>query len=314
MPAPRVSIITPSYNQGGFIKATIASVLGQDYPSLEYWVVDGGSTDNTLAVLQSIQDPRLHWVSEPDNGQSSAINKGLRGAEGDILAYLNSDDIYLPGAVRFAVDYFDAHPDADLIYGDCMTIDGHGQPTLPALPGQPYNAYHLFTTRLDIPQPTVFWRRRVTERIGLFDESLHYTMDVDYWLRTAAAGFKLVYVPGERAAFRLHGESKTGTVKLGFWRDWQTLLEKIYRQNDLPPHILGYKRAAFAYVNWYGAALYWSLNQRAQARPLLRRMVMQGPWRPRVVGAAMLVDSYLNTAFADGLRRIYNRVVGVRSN
>jgi glycosyltransferase involved in cell wall biosynthesis len=309
---PLVSVVTPSYNQGKYIKATIDSVLGQDYPHVEYLVIDGGSTDETVEILRQYPDSRLQWVSEPDNGQSSAINKGLQRATGGILTYLNSDDVFLPDATSCVVNYFEAHPDVDMLYGDCLTIDLYGKEIQPPLMGQPFNLVLLFTTRLDIPQPTVFWRRRVMERIGLFDESLHYTMDYDYWLRMAAAECKLVYVPGCRAAFRTHHESKTGTENLGFWQDWETIMRKIFARPDLPQQIQALKRDAFAYVNLYGATLLWSMGRQKDSRPLLRQMIRQGTWRPRVLGVVMWIDSYLHTPLTKLLRVAYSKTIGNR--
>lgn len=304
-----LTVVTPSYNQARYLRATLDSVLGQDYAQIEHLVMDGASTDGTVDLLKSYDDPRLKWISEPDKGQTDAINKGLRQASGEVHAYLNSDDLYLPGAARFVMEYFAAHPEVDVLYGDCHMIDSEGRVMPPGLPGLPFNLRHLLTTRLDMPQPGVFWRRRVTEKVGLFDETLHYTMDYDYWIRMVAAGFTPVYVPGYRAAFRMHDASKTGTNALPFWHDWQAVIDKLYRRSDLPPEIARMKRTSQAYVNLYGAELLWAMDQKAAARPLLRKMITGGPWRPRVIGAAMLFDSYLGTQLAQWLRRAYSRTL-----
>lgn len=304
----KLTVVTPSYNQAHYLRATIDSVLGQDYADIEHIVFDGASTDGSIDVLQSYADPRLRWVSEPDAGQTDAINKGLQQATGDIHTYLNSDDVYLPGAVAFVMDYFATHPEVDVLYGDCQLIDADGKVMPLGLPGQPFNLRHLLTTRLDMPQPSVFWRRQVTEQVGLFDEALHYTMDYDYWIRMVVAGFRPVYVPGYRVAFRMHGESKTGTQDLPFWHDWQKTIDKLYQRDDLPAHIAAMQRTSQTYVRLYGAELLWALDRKAEARPLLRKMISAGPWRPRVIGAAMLVDSYAGTQFSQALRRIYSRL------
>lgn len=310
MPSPLVSIVTPSYNQGRYIQATLDSVLKQDYTRLEHLVMDGGSSDETLDILRNYTDTRLQWVSEPDKGQTDALNKGLRRATGDILAYLNSDDLYLPGAVAFAVDYFDKHPEVAVIYGDCQSLDAAGQEIQPSLKGQPFNLRLLFTTRLDMPQPTVFWRRRVLEGVGFFDESLHYTMDYDYWLRMVVAGFQPMYVPGYRAAFRMHNASKTGTEKLGFWRDWEAIVRKIYAMPNLPPAIAHLRREAFAYVHFYGVDLLWAMGQYAESRPLLRDIILQGTWRPRLLGTAMYIDTLVPLGLTPLVRSIYSRAIG----
>ena len=186
----RISIITPSFNQGHFIRATIDSVLQQDYQNIEHIIVDGGSTDETLDILRSYDDPRMTWMSEPDRGQSDAINKGMRLAKGEILAYLNSDDLYLPGALSFVTGYFQMHPNIGAIYGNCATIDNIGQTNAPDLQSPPLNLTEALKNRLPIAQQSVFWRREVMERIGLFDETLHYRMDRDYWLRMMIAASK----------------------------------------------------------------------------------------------------------------------------
>lgn len=210
---PKISIVTPSFNQGGFIEATIRSVLEQDYPELEYWVIDGGSSDGTLDILKKYED-RLRWISEPDSGQTNAINKGLRLASGEVLAYLNSDDLYLPGALRRVGAYFAAHPEAAWLTGRCRTIDAGGVETRRLI-----TRYKNFWLRLRsysvlqvlnyISQPATFWRRAAYEALGPLDENLHYTMDYDYWLRLGGR-YRLHVLPQELAAFRLHGSSKSG--------------------------------------------------------------------------------------------------------
>ena len=180
---PLVTIVTPSYNQGRFIEETILSVLNQDYPRIEYIIMDGGSTDQTLDILRKYTG-RLTWHSEKDNGQSDAINKGLRLAKGEILAYLNSDDTYLPGAITRAVRYLTAkNPDSPLVYGEGYHITAEGT-IIERYPTEPFDFQHLAETCF-ICQPTTFWKRDVMETIGLFDENLHYAMDYDYWIRVA---------------------------------------------------------------------------------------------------------------------------------
>ena len=178
---PLVSVVTPSFNKGPYIEETILSIKSQGYQKIEYIIIDGASTDETLEILQRYSDG-IRTISEPDNGQTDAINKGLRMAQGDILAYLNADDLYLPDTVERVVQYFGEHPDIDLVYGDIIHIDEDGG-----------NEYNIRTGPLDInaylgcmyylPQPTVFFRRRVYEILGDFDASLHLAMDLDYWLR-----------------------------------------------------------------------------------------------------------------------------------
>ena len=204
-PRPLVSIVTPSFNQGRFIRETIESVLGQGYPNIEYLVMDGGSTDETVKILREYDD-RLTWVSEPDRGQADAINRGWRRAQGAILAYLNSDDTYLPDAVERAVACLEEHPEAGAVYGEGYHVDEAGA-ILERYPTEPFSMARLEETCF-ICQPTVFLRREVVERAGYLDASLQYCMDYDLWIRIARAA-RLVRTPHYLANTRLHADAKT---------------------------------------------------------------------------------------------------------
>jgi glycosyltransferase involved in cell wall biosynthesis len=209
---PKISIVTPSLNQGQFIQRTIESVLSQDYPNLEYLVMDGGSTDNTLDVLASYSE-RLKWVSEKDEGQTHAINKGLGQATGDIVAYLNADDLLLPGALHAVARVFTMDPTAVWVTGKCRIIDETNREIRGLI-----TAYKNFWLSIHsrpallvmdyISQPATFWRAGILTRVGLLDESLHYVMDYDYWLKLYAES-PPVFIPEYLAAFRLHTQSKT---------------------------------------------------------------------------------------------------------
>ena len=211
---PRITVITPSYNQGQFIQATIESVLEQDYPDLEYIVMDGGSKDQTVDVLKAY-DGRVRWVSEEDRGQSHAINKGLRRATGDVIAFLNSDDVYESGALIRVGHFFAEHPEAQWVTGKCCTVDQDGNEIRKAI-----TAYKNFWLRVGsqtaltvlnyISQPATFWTRELVETVGDFDERWHYAMDYDYWLR-ARRHFKLWFLAESLASFRVHPSSKAGS-------------------------------------------------------------------------------------------------------
>ena len=213
---PLVSIVTPSYNQARFLRRTIESVLGQEYPRIDYCVIDGGSTDGSVDILQRYGD-RFHWHSQPDRGQSDAINQGLHRAQGDILAYLNSDDVLLPGAVRTAVEHFRDHPDWDLLYGNAYHVDEDDH-ALGEYPTADYDFDRLLQSCC-ICQPATFWRRRVLERIGLFDETLHYAMDYEYWMRLDRAGGILRHVPDFLASSRVHAKTKTASAPMQVYRE-----------------------------------------------------------------------------------------------
>ncbi|MCC6860378.1 MAG: glycosyltransferase [Bryobacterales bacterium] len=203
---PKVSIVTPSFNQGRFIERTVSSVLSQGVPDLEYRVVDGGSTDETCRILERYGSS-IHWVSEKDNGQADAVNKGLRACSGEVFGWLNSDDIYYPGAVAAAAGYFEANPDIDVVYGDANHIDEQDRVIEP-YPTEPWD-FERLTRACFICQPAVFFRRRVVERHGFLDAGLRYTMDYEYWIRLGRAGARFGWLRRTLAGSRLHADTKT---------------------------------------------------------------------------------------------------------
>lgn len=208
---PKITIVTPSLNQGRFIDATIRSVLSQEYPNLEYIVMDGGSTDNTLDVLHFYSN-RVKWFSEKDSGQANAINKGLCLATGEILAYLNADDVYLPGTLKRIAKKFVDNPDAMWITGKCRIVDVKDQEIRKLITVYKNSWLRLHNRLLllitdYISQPSTFWRMEAFKSIGSLDEKLHYAMDYEYWLRLNSK-FPLVYIPEYLAAFRVHSQSK----------------------------------------------------------------------------------------------------------
>jgi glycosyltransferase involved in cell wall biosynthesis len=229
---PLVSIVTPSYNQGRFIEETILSVLNQDYPRIEYIIMDGGSTDETLDILRKYTG-RLTWYSEKDKGQSDAINKGLRLAKGEILAYLNSDDTYLPGAISRAVRYLTAkNPDSPLVYGEGYNITAEGT-IIERYPTEPFDFHHLAETCF-ICQPTTFWKRDVMETIGLFDENLHYAMDYEYWIRVAKQYGTLGYLNEYLANSRVYPETKTLSKRFEAHAEILNVIRTHYGEGNIP--------------------------------------------------------------------------------
>jgi glycosyltransferase involved in cell wall biosynthesis len=208
VPALTVSIVTPSWNQGAFLERTVRSVLGQGYPRLEYIVQDGGSADESKAILQRYGGRFKHWASAPDAGQTQAINLGFRHATGDVLAYLNSDDLLLPGTLHYVADFFERHPEVDVVYGHRVIIDEDdnevGRWVLPPHDGE------VLTWSDVVPQETLFWRRRIWGRVGAaLDESFQFAMDWDLLLRFRDAGARFVRLPRFLGAFRVHPAQKT---------------------------------------------------------------------------------------------------------
>jgi glycosyltransferase involved in cell wall biosynthesis len=218
-----ISVVTPSYNQGRFIDRTIRSVLEQGVPSLEYVVFDGGSTDDTLDVLRTY-DGRVRWSSAPDKGQSDAVNKGIRATHGDIVGWLNSDDIYYPGALSEVLQYFDEHPDVDVVYGMSNHIDAQDAVIEP-YPTEPWNFERLKETCF-ISQPATFFRRSAVERWGVIDQRLQYCMDYEFWLRLGLAGANFAYLPRLLAATRIHEATKTNASRLKCHREINQMMAK----------------------------------------------------------------------------------------
>jgi len=207
----KVSIVTPSFNQGQFIERTLQSVAIQrdTMPSdveLEHVVFDGGSTDTTVDVLRGFK-PAVAWVSERDNGQTHAVNKGLSATDGEIVGWLNSDDIYYPGAIARVVDFFNTHPDVDVVYGMADHIDIADKP-FETYPSEPWHFERLQDVCF-ICQPALFFRRRILQQSGLLDESLMYCMDYEFWIRLAKQGVQFAYMEEKLAGSRLYGDNKT---------------------------------------------------------------------------------------------------------
>ena len=211
---PRISIVTPSLNQGDFIESTIQSVLSQKYPNLDYKIFDGGSTDSTLSILNKYNG-ELNWISEKDNGQSDAINKGMQLATGDILAYINADDILLPGSLFEVANIFKKKPEVQWVTGRCKNIDKEGKDIRRAIYLYKNTLLYLSSFRLllmidYISQPATFWRKELLDICGFFDTNLYYVMDYDFWLRIWKVSPPYVYHK-DLAGFRIHRNSKTTT-------------------------------------------------------------------------------------------------------
>lgn len=211
---PKITIITPSLNQGRYIEETIQSVLLQDYHSLEYIILDGGSTDETMGILRKYEH-RLQWISEKDKGQSQAINKGMKMATGEVIGFLNTDDLYLPGALSIVGKYFALNPTVMWATGRCRIVNAEGVEIRKIITSYKnlwlrWNNAAVLQVLNYISQPATFWRRNLVEDVGYLDENLHYAMDYDYWLRIIQK-YPLRIIGENLASFRLHPEFKAGS-------------------------------------------------------------------------------------------------------
>lgn len=308
---PSVSVVVPSYQQGKYIRATLDSVLSQNYRGLECIVMDGGSTDETVEILRSYEDPRLTWVSEPDRGQSHAINKGMQRAGGQYLSYLNSDDVLRPGAVAAIVAFFETHADADLVYGDMEHIDADGN-VFHTVIGEPFDLAELLTGRKTINQAGTFWRRSVQDDIGLFDEELHFTMDLEYWVRAELNGKHIAYEPGIRSAFRYHDASKTVSQMSGWIREWDLIYDRLFMEYATDPAMMRFLRECRVNYTWNYTAHFWKSGQLAAVRPLLWRIILHNPSPTRKISATLLlVDATLGTNITRWLQRTSRSIRGI---
>ena len=248
--APVVSIITPSYNQAGYMEETIQSVLGQTYPNIEYILIDGGSTDNSLDVIKKYAGKLAYWESVKDKGQTDAINKGFARASGEIIAWLNSDDTLEPQAVAEAVAFLTNHPEVGLVYGDANYIDEKGR-VIGRFPAAQTDLAKLKRGYVHIPQQASFFRKSLWDQVGPLDDSFFFAMDYDLWTRLAALA-ELQYLPGcVWANFRLHADAKTIAADD---RCWPEMLRVHYREGGsrFAPIVLKYqvRKLAAPIIRW----------------------------------------------------------------
>lgn len=241
-PWPLISIVTPSYNQGRFIEGTIRSVLLQGYPSLEYIIIDGGSTDASLEVIRKYGKWLVYWASEPDKGQAHAINKGFQRATGEILAWLNSDDQYCTKTLHLVARHFQDHPDIGLLFGDCIMIDAEGA-IVDCIKGKQSDLKQLLMGNF-IPQPSAFFHRRAWEAIDGLDVTLHFALDYDLWIRMMLNGVRSHYIPTSLSRFRWHGASKSRKYLEQFGFEYLAILERVFREH-LNGRLRGVKLQAY---------------------------------------------------------------------
>jgi glycosyltransferase involved in cell wall biosynthesis len=232
----RLTVITPSLNQGRYLERTIRSVLDQEYDDLEYIVMDGGSTDESVDILERYSDRIAYWVSEPDRGQADAINRAIRRSTGDVIAYINSDDYYLPGAFAAAMPEFSA-PGVVWVAGRCRYLYDTGELDTVWVPKRPRGPRPRYVHETwYVPQASSFWRREVFDAVGLLRDDLHYVFDTEFGLRAALAGFLPVTIDEELSVRFLHEEAKSADTR-PFAREYERvsadLLATIPRREHL---------------------------------------------------------------------------------
>lgn len=255
---PKVTLVTPSYNQGQFIEATIRSVLLQDYPNVEYFVIDGGSTDNSIEIIRKYEPWLAGWVSEKDMGQADAINKGWQQSSGEFLGWLNSDDVLTPNSISNAIRHFHEFPDIDFIYGDLEYIDANDR-FLRLVTYQDFDLKNMVQYAGWISQPGSLMRRSVFERVGLLDITLDFQMDLDYWLRAGLEN-KFGYLRTPLARFRAHSGSKSYKQTHIAARDIMTVYSKLFSRSDLPSELRKVETQSWSSAHLYAARSWYSGN------------------------------------------------------
>jgi glycosyltransferase involved in cell wall biosynthesis len=279
-PWPKIRVVTPSYNQGKFIEEAIRSVLLQGYPNLEYVITDGGSTDNTLEIIQAYEPWLSHWVSEKDRGQAHAVNKGWASASGDILGWLNSDDVYAPEALFAVAEAWNEAGKPGLLYGDALSTNVFLRPHSK----KSMKGYSLKTMLLgkSMPQPAVFISKDFFSKNGPLDETLHYALDFEFflraWLRPGAQSF--CYVPKVLAYSRRYGETKCQTGGASHARENVSVLRRTWQDHMKRCHISRQWRKAFSVAIGRQSIRYLDSGNILEACKVLCEAFM---WSPRVV-------------------------------
>ena len=249
---PRISIVTPSFNQAQFLERTILSVLNQNYPDLEFIIIDGGSTDGSVEIIRKYERSLAYWVSERDAGQSDALNKGFARATGEIVGWQNSDDIYLPGACRDAADALQRYPDVDVVFGNRLDIDGDDKIT-----GEtrftPFSVIGYWYDGMSLSTQSTFWRRSLFSKVGMIDPSYDVAMDYEFFLRAALRGARFKHVRRYWGASRRHDLSKEAT-RLSAWWPEQDRMDRTYgRKQRWNAPLRTYSRVRRAlYYLWLG--------------------------------------------------------------
>lgn len=297
-----VSIITPSFNQAKYLEQTIRSVLSQDHPRIEYIVMDGASTDGSVDTIEKYADKLTYWESQKDNGQADAINKGFAHASGGIVAWLNSDDFYLPGTVSAAVKIFDENPDVVLVYGNMLAVDENGA-TFNTLTYKQLTLEDLLCFQI-IGQPAVFMRRSALQKTSGLDLSFHFLLDHLLWIQIAKHG-RILHVDQTWAAARYHAEAKNRAKAAEFGREAFRILDVVEKDQSLSPILSSIHRRARASAHRVDARYLLDGGLPAQALAAWMRALFIHP--PTALARMnLLVSSLLNLL---GLGRLREAVL-----
>jgi glycosyltransferase involved in cell wall biosynthesis len=301
---PLVSIVTPTFNQADFLRDTLESVLAQDYPNIEYLVIDDGSTDATPEILAEYTG-RVEWESQANMGQTPTINKGWERSRGQIITWLNSDDTYLPGAVAKAVDYFHKHPEIDIVYGDTLLTEADGTEIERLKP--PVFNYDEFvaTCHNPIPQPSAFIRRSVMEDVGLLDPSYYYFMDWDFWLR-AGMDHSIAYFPELISTYRLHEASKTVAQAVKAAPELEYMYRKFFARPNLQKGIRRLENEAMVNMFFTSGGYYLQGGSRKAA---IRMAIRALQFRPGAMLRPGMAHKFLYCLLAG--KPIYERSRGM---
>ena len=300
-----VSIITPSYNQAAYLEQTILSVLNQDYAPIEYIVVDGASKDASVEIIKKYADRLAYWVSEKDGGQAEAINKGFARATGEIIAWLNSDDYYLEGAVSAAVKIFEANPDIVLVYGNMLAVDEHGK-TFNTLTYKQLILEDLLCFQI-IGQPAVFMRRSALQKTNSLDATFHFLLDHFLWIQLAQHG-RILHANQTWAAARYHAEAKNRAKAAEFGREAFRILDSVMQDKKLAPVLATVIRRARASAHRVDARYLLDGGQPAAALSAWMRALLIHP--PTALARMNLFVSAILNLF--GLGKLRSMILQIR--
>ncbi len=300
-----VSIITPSYNQAAYLEQTILSVLNQDYAPIEYIVVDGASKDASVEIIKKYADRLAYWVSEKDGGQAEAINKGFARATGEIIAWLNSDDYYLEGAVSAAVKIFEANPDVVLVYGNMLAVDEHGK-TFNTLTYKQLTLEDLLCFQI-IGQPAVFMRRSALQKTNSLDATFHFLLDHFLWIQLAQHG-RILHANQTWAAARYHAEAKNRAKAAEFGREAFRILDSVMQDKKLAPVLATVIRRARASAHRVDARYLLDGGQPAAALSAWMRALLIHP--PTALARMNLFVSAILNLF--GLGKLRSMILQIR--